>query len=664
MRIALAGNQNSGKTTLFNLLCGTNQKIGNWPGVTIEKKAGIWLGTDIEVLDLPGIYSLSPYSADEEVSRSALFNEDIDIIINIVDSTSIERSLYLTTQLLELDIPLIIALNMADSLAKKGLQVDHKKLEQLLGVSVFPISAKKNQGLTDLKQAITSNTYLKREPKKIFDINIEKELELTQTSLEGRHRRFVSVKLVENDPHFQYIQPSGLADSRTRLEAQFGHDAVEMFANERYRYIVAITRQVIVAVPIRHSISEKLDKVFLNKYLALPIFALIMFAMYFVSVGLVGQLTADWLTSIIGTFELWLTNSLTNWGASPWAVSLITHGVLGGATTLIVFVPQLIVLFLIIGLLETSGYIARISFFLDRVFHALGLSGRSLIPFIVGSGCSVPAILSSRTIENDSERNLTILLTPFIPCSAKLPIIALFATFFFPAYSGLVSFGMYFLAIVVIVLSALLLKRRFFKQKPGTFISELPDYHWPHPVYLLRDVFDKTWEFIRRAGSIIILSSIGIWLLASFSWKFEYGVPTDQSLLAIIGNLISWLFYPMLGGQMSWGAAVAALQGLIAKENVVASMAVISGISHGSGQVGVIFDPNGLFGFFTPVTAFAFIVFNLFSAPCIASIAAMKREFKTNGMMLKAILFQTSLAWILASLIGGIGTLIMKGFGS
>jgi len=663
MRIALAGNQNSGKTTLFNLLCGTNQKIGNWPGVTIERKAGMWLDADIEVLDLPGVYSLSPYSADEEITRSALFNEDIDVIVNIVDATSIERSLYLTTQLMELDIPVVVVLNMSDSLAKKGLKVDHRQLEKSLGVSVFPISAKRNVGLDELKNAIVNNEFVKRKPQPVFPAAIEDEIKTLEASLESRHRRFVSVKLLENDHLLTYLKPSGLTTAVARLADKYGLDAVEMFANERYRLIEAITKKAIIAIPMRHSLSEKLDRVFLHKIFALPIFAVIMFLTYFVSVGLIGQLTADGITYLIGKLNAVIATSFSAWGASPWAISLVIDGVLGGATSLLVFVPQLIVLFLIIGLLETTGYIARISFFLDRVFHALGLSGRSLIPFIVGSGCSVPAIMSSRSIEHDSERNLTILLTPFIPCSAKLPIIALFAGFFFPRYAGLVSFGMYFLAIAVIVLSAFLLKRRFFKQKPGTFISELPDYHLPHPVYLLRDVFDKTWEFIKRAGSIIILSSVMIWLLASFSWRFEYGVDPSRSMLAGIGSLISWLFYPMLGGNLSWGAAVAALQGLIAKENVVASMAVISGLASEGTDGAAIFAAGGLFGFFTPVTALAFIVFNLFSAPCVASIAAMRREFKTKRLMLQAIVFQTSLAWVLASLIGGLGTLIAQGFG-
>ncbi|HOJ45306.1 MAG TPA: ferrous iron transport protein B [Bacilli bacterium] len=665
MRIALAGNPNSGKTTLFNLLCGTNQKIGNWPGVTIEKKAGIWRGTDIEILDLPGIYSLAPHSADEEVSRKALFTEQLDLIINIVDATSLERSLYLTTQLLELDTDILVVLNMEDNLVKKGLQVNHAMLGKLLGVSVLPLSALKETGLRQLETIVKTQSYLKKETnKKIFPAPIEDELATVMAQIESKHQRFVAVKLIENDRLFQYIHPSGLSETIEKLADKYQVDAIEMFANCRYRYIEGLRANVVTAVPIHHTLSEKLDRVFLHKIFALPIFGVVMFLTYFLSVGLVGSFTADFIDSSFANLTALITTQLTNWGASVWATSLVGDGVLAGVTTLLIFVPQLIMLFLLIGLLETTGYIARISFFLDKVFVRLGLSGRSLIPFIVGSGCSVPAILSSRAIENEQERKMTIMLTPFVPCSAKLPIIALFAGFFFPNHSGIVSFLMYALSVLVIVLSALFLKRFFFKGRPGSYISELPDYHLPNPKYLAIDVFEKTWEFVRRAGSIIILSSIAIWLLASFDWRFNYGIDPSDSMLAGIGNLFAWLFYPMLGGNMSWGAAVAAFQGLIAKENVVASMAVIAGLSSDTGSGQLIFAPDGLFAFFTPVTSIAFIAFNLFSAPCIASIAAMRREFGTKRMMGYAILYQTLFAWLIASLIGGVGTLIMMGINS
>ncbi len=662
MRIALAGNPNSGKTTLFNLLCGTNQKIGNWPGVTVEKKTGFWRNTGIEVIDLPGIYSLSPYSADEEIARQALFGEDLDLVINIVDATSLERSLYLTTQLLELDTPLIIVLNMSDNLIKKGLEVDGKALEKILGVSVFTISALKQTGLQELGEAVKQKTFLPKQTTKIFPPAIETHIATISEQFTSKHHRFVTIKLLEEDRHFTYLRPLNLQASVNELKAEHGVDAVEMFAGFRYRYVEKIREQVVTAVPVIHTMTEKLDRIFLNKILALPIFGVIMFLIYFLSVGVVGSLTADIISNLFANLGTSLSALLQGWGASPWAVSLINDGILAGVTTLLVFVPQLIMLFFLIGLLEASGYIARISFFLDRLFHRLGLSGRSLIPFIVGSGCSVPGILASRAIDNDSERKMTILLTPFVPCSAKLPIIALFAGFFFPKTAGLVSFSMYLLAVFVIILSALFLKKFFFKRQGGTYISELPDYHWPNPKYLALDVYERTLEFIKRAGSIIILSSMFIWLLASFNFRFQYGVDPSSSMLAGIGHLFSWLFYPMLGGEMSWGAAVAAFQGLIAKENVVASMAVIAGLS-GDGANATIFANGSLFAFFTPVTAIAFIVFNLFSAPCIASITAMKKEFGTTKMMLYAILFQTSLAWIIASLIGGVGTLIMRGLG-
>ncbi len=662
MKIALAGNPNSGKTTLFNLLCGTNQKIGNWPGVTVERKAGIWRESAIEVLDLPGIYSLSPHSADEEVSRQALFTEDIDLIVNIVDATSLERSLYLTTQLMELDTNIVIVLNMSDNLTKKGLQVDASMLEKLLGISVYPISALKKMGLEAFEKAVMNGTYRKRETyKPMFPSAIEEEINELLTSFNSMHQRFVTIKLLENDRLFSYIQPLGLKEAIERLATKYGVDAIEMFANARYRYVEGIRANVVKAVPIKHTLTEKLDTVLLNKWVALPIFALVMFLVYFLSVGVIGQLTGALIENIFNNLTDALATLLTTGGASAWAISLVNDGLLAGLTTLLVFVPQLLMLFLLIGLLEASGYIARISFFLNRLFVRLGLSGRSLIPFIVGTGCSVPAILASRAIENDQERKMTIILTPFVPCSAKLPIIALFAGFFFPKYAGFVSFGMYTFSALVIILSALVLRRFFFKKRPGTFISELPDYHWPNPKYLAIDVFEKTFEFIKRAGTIIMLSSIAIWVLASFNWRFQYGIDPSTSMLASIGNIFAWLFYPMLGGQMSWGAAVAAFQGLIAKENVVASMAVIAGLSGDAANGQLIFGSGSLFAFFTPITAIAFIIFNLFSAPCIASLAAMKREFGTKRMLGYAILFQTSLAWVIASLIGGIGTIIMQG---
>lgn len=613
MKVGLVGNQNSGKTTLFNCLTGMNAKIGNWPGVTIEKKVGTIKSTKHEITDLPGIYSLSPYSAEEEVSRNFVFNENPDVIINIVDATCLERSLFLTTQLLESNCKVIVALNMADKLEEKGLSIDEKKMEEMLGAKVIKISALKETGIEELIKEIDKP--IRRNENKVIPEYLSKDYDI---------------------------------------------EKYEEIVNQKYSFISRVVETCIKKKKRPEAISDKLDKIFLDRWLAFPIFIIIMFLIYYLSVGIVGSFTVDLVGDAVGSFGEWVGSLMENIGLSEWLNSLVVDGIIAGVGAVLGFVPQLIILFLCIALLETTGYMSRISLLLDKVFRKLGLSGKSLIPFIVSSGCSVPGIMGTRIIENEDERKMTAILTPFIPCSAKLPIIALFAGYFFPNSSGIASSSLYFFAIAVIIISALIMKKFVFKHTSSTYISELPEYKLPSTKYILKDVFDKVMAFIKRAGTIILLCSIIIWFLLSFSFKLEYGVNVEESILANIGNKISWVFKPMLG-ENSWEAAVSALQGLVAKEQVVSSMAVINGLAEDASEGAEIFVKDGAFGFFTASSAYAFMVFNLFSAPCFGAIGAMKRELGSTKKLLKAIAFQTGLAWILATFVYQIGSRVEKG---
>lgn len=656
MKVALVGNQNCGKTTLFNLLTGSNQKIGNWPGVTIERKEGEIINSDITLVDLPGIYSLSPYTSEEIVSRDFLLNEGADLIVNIVDATNLERSLYLSTQLFELDTPVVIALNMVDLLEKKGIKIDEEVLSKKLGVPVIKISALKNVGIEKLIEIISNKkTQKKKNNLKIFPKNIENELKNAENIENLKDSRFVFIKALEGDGLFKESKNSDVVRSRKIIEKLYDADIEQVIANERYNFIVSVREACLKTETKKQTVTDKLDKVFLNRWLAIPIFILIMTGVYLLSVGLVGGFTVELMENFVdwfsGTIKLWLENL----GASAWSVSLVVDGVIAGVGAVLSFVPQLVIMFLCISLLETTGYMSRISFIFDRLFRSFGLSGKSLVPFIVGSGCSVPAIMTCRTIEDEKEKQMTVMFTPFIPCSAKLPIIALFAGFFFPENSGLVSASLYFFAIVVIVLSALVMKKFIFKQQNNSFISELPEYKSPSAKYISKDVFDKTRDFVSRAGTIILFCSVIIWFLSSFSLKFEYGIGIENSILAGIGRLFSWFFYPMLG-ELNWAASVSAMQGLIAKEQVVSSMTVISGVA---GEGGIF--ASSVFAGFNPASAYAFMVFNLFSAPCFGAIGAMRSELGSAKKTLFAVLFQTLVAWAIASLVFGIGSLIIMG---
>lgn len=634
MKIVLVGNQNSGKTTLFNTLTGMNAKIGNWPGVTIEKKVGIIKNTDYELVDLPGIYSLSPYSIEEEVSKRFILEEKPDVIINIIDSTSLERSLYLTTQLLELDCKIIVALNMVDILEKKGFIINEKELERSLQTKVLKISALKGTGIDRLIIEIGEPN--KKRNLSFYDVQTEQKIKQKESELQIPNKRFVAIKQLEEDSEFE-----------------------EIIATERYDFIENIKKNVIIknVSKSQENMSDKLDKVFLNKWLAFPIFVGIMFCVYYLSVGVVGRFTVDFISQAIQNLSQNVRGLLENLNVSEWLNSLIVDGIIAGVGSVLGFIPQLIILFTCISVLETTGYMSRIALLLDKIFRKIGLSGKSLIPFIIGSGCSVPGIMGTRIIENSNEREMTAILTPFIPCSAKLPVIAMFSGYFFDKYSGLVSASLYFLAIIIIILSAMVMKKWIYKNNNSTYISELPEYKLPSAKYVFKDVFDKTISFIKRAGSVILMCSIIIWFLLSFSFKLEYGVNVENSILSWIGRAISWIFYPMLGVN-SWGATVSTIQGLVAKEQVISSMTVIAGLSEeASGQI----FKTGIFSFFTPASAYAFMVFNLFSAPCLGAIGALEKELGTFEKMLKVVIFQIVFAWSLAVLIYQVGSRIENG---
>ena len=645
MKICLVGNQNCGKTTLFNALTGLNQKIGNWPGVTIEKKVGIIKETNFELVDLPGIYSLNPYTEEEKISRDYILTQKPEIIINIIDATCLERSLYLTTQLLELNTKIVIALNMADVLEKKGIKIDINQLKNELNTEVCEISALKQTGINELincirKVAMTKvvnqkQTYSRLNCNKCTTCIFRKEIE------PPKYISYEESKLSK----YKSFEESKLSKYKIYEESKTQkYKSYEESITQRYKFIEKITGKCLYKKKKWINSTEMLDKIFLSKIFSVPIFAIIMFLVYFLSVGVVGKYTINLSNNIMQTISNNIEQILINLQVSQWLQSLIINGALKGITTVLTFVPQLAMLFTCISILETTGYMARIAFLLDNIFKKIGLSGKALIPFIIGSGCSVPGIMSTKILENSEERKMVSILVPFIPCSAKLPIIALFSSYYFKEKAGIMSAVIYFFAIFIIILISLILKKYIFKNESGEFLLELPDYKLPNAKYVARDVWDKTIAFIKRAGTTIFLSSIVIWFLLSFSTKLEYGVSIEKSILGCFGKKISWAFFPILGVN-SWEATVSALQGLIAKEQVISSMAIIAGFENKA-----IFESKA-FGFFNNVSAFSFVVFNLFSAPCFAAIFAMKNELGSFRKVLVAILFQTVLAWGVAVLI-------------
>ena len=675
MKIALAGNPNSGKTTLFNALTGANQFVGNWPGVTVEKKEGKLKGhSDVTIMDLPGIYSLSPYTLEEVVARNYLLADRPDAILNIVDGTNLERNLYLTTQLIELGIPVVIAVNMMDIVRKEGDQIYTDKLSKEMGCKVVEISALKGTGVKEAAeaavQAASSNAY--QPVVHTFDKKVEETLtdieNLLGSEVPEEQRRFFAIKLFERDDKIgdQLKTAPDVENIIAGLEKEMDDDSESIITNERYNFIASIIGKCYKkARKGEMSISDKIDRVVTNRILALPIFALVMFVVYYVSVTTVGTIVTDWTNDVLfgEIIPPAIESVLVSLNCADWLQGLILDGIVGGVGAVLGFVPQMFVLFLFLAFLEGCGYMARIAFIMDRIFRKFGLSGKSFIPMLIGSGCGVPGVMASRTIENDRDRKMTIMTTTFVPCGAKLPIIALIAGALFDGASW-VAPSAYFVGIAAIICSGIILKKtKLFAGDPAPFVMELPAYHLPTVGSVLRSMWERGWSFIKKAGTIILLSTIVLWFLQGYGWGPDgFGaVELENSILASIGNAIAWIFTPLgwtQGGQ-GWKMAVAAVTGLIAKENVVATFGVLFGFAEVAEDGAEIW--GDLAACMTTVSAYSFLVFNLLCAPCFAAMGAIKREMNNTRWFFIAIGYQCGLAYLVSLCIYQIGTWITTG---
>lgn len=675
MKIALAGNPNSGKTTLFNALTGANQFVGNWPGVTVEKKEGKLKGhSDVTIMDLPGIYSLSPYTLEEVVARNYLIADRPDAILNIVDGTNLERNLYLTTQLIELGIPVVIAVNMMDIVRKEGDQIYTDKLSKEMGCKVVEISALKGTGVKEAAeaavQAASSNAY--QPVVHTFDKKVEETLtdieNLLGSEVPEEQKRFFAIKLFERDDKIgdQLKTAPDVENIIAGLEKEMDDDSESIITNERYNFIASIIGKCYKkARKGEMSISDKIDRVVTNRILALPIFALVMFVVYYVSVTTVGTIVTDWTNDVLfgEIIPPAIESVLVSLNCADWLQGLILDGIVGGVGAVLGFVPQMFVLFLFLAFLEGCGYMARIAFIMDRIFRKFGLSGKSFIPMLIGSGCGVPGVMASRTIENDRDRKMTIMTTTFVPCGAKLPIIALIAGALFDGASW-VAPSAYFVGIAAIICSGIILKKtKLFAGDPAPFVMELPAYHLPTVGSVLRSMWERGWSFIKKAGTIILLSTIVLWFLQGYGWGPDgFGaVELENSILASIGNAIAWIFTPLgwtQGGQ-GWKMAVAAVTGLIAKENVVATFGVLFGFAEVAEDGAEIW--GDLAACMTTVSAYSFLVFNLLCAPCFAAMGAIKREMNNTRWFFIAIGYQCGLAYLVSLCIYQIGTWITTG---
>ena len=675
MKIALAGNPNSGKTTLFNALTGANQFVGNWPGVTVEKKEGKLKGhSDVTIMDLPGIYSLSPYTLEEVVARNYLIADRPDAILNIVDGTNLERNLYLTTQLIELGIPVVMAVNMMDIVRKEGDQIYTDKLSKEMGCKVVEISALKGTGVKEAAeaavQAASSNAY--QPVVHTFDKKVEEALtdieNMLGSEVPEEQKRFFAIKLFERDDKIgdQLKTAPDVENIIAGLEKEMDDDSESIITNERYNFIASIIGKCYKkARKGEMSISDKIDRVVTNRILALPIFALVMFVVYYVSVTTVGTIVTDWTNDVLfgEIIPPAIESVLVSLNCADWLQGLILDGIVGGVGAVLGFVPQMFVLFLFLAFLEGCGYMARIAFIMDRIFRKFGLSGKSFIPMLIGSGCGVPGVMASRTIENDRDRKMTIMTTTFVPCGAKLPIIALIAGALFDGASW-VAPSAYFVGIAAIICSGIILKKtKLFAGDPAPFVMELPAYHLPTVGSVLRSMWERGWSFIKKAGTIILLSTIVLWFLQGYGWGPDgFGaVELEDSILASIGNAIAWIFTPLgwtQGGQ-GWKMAVAAVTGLIAKENVVATFGVLFGFAEVAEDGAEIW--GDLAACMTTVSAYSFLVFNLLCAPCFAAMGAIKREMNNTRWFFIAIGYQCGLAYLVSLCIYQIGTWITTG---
>ena len=671
IKIALAGNPNCGKTTLFNALTGANQFVGNWPGVTVEKKEGKLKGhKDVVIMDLPGIYSLSPYTLEEVVARNYLIGEKPDAIINIIDGTNIERNLYLTTQIIELGIPVVMAVNMMDLVVKNGDTINIKALGDALGCEVVEISALKGTGVKKAAEKAIAAAQQKKAVDRVhaFAADVENAIATVEDKLGStvaeEQKRFFAIKLLEKDSKISEqltTTPDVSAEIKT-LEDKFDDDTESIITNERYTYITSIIGKCVKKAQGKEklTISDKIDRVVTNRILALPIFAAVMFVVYYVSITTVGGFLTDWTNDTL--FGEWIIPGAQSFfesiGCADWLTGLIVDGVISGVGAVLGFVPQMLVLFIFLAFLEGCGYMARVAFIMDRIFRKFGLSGKSFIPMLIGTGCGVPGIMASRTIENERDRRMTIMTTTFIPCGAKIPIIGLIAGAFF-GNAGWVAWSAYFVGIAAIICSGIILKKtKMFSGDPAPFVMELPAYHLPTVGSVLRSMWERGWSFIKKAGTIILLSTIVVWFTTYFgvvdgTFRMLSDEEIDYSILAAIGKCISWIFIPL--GWGDWKSAVAAVTGLVAKENVVGTF----GILFHFGEVGETGEEiwGTLAANMSAIAAYSYLVFNLLCAPCFAAMGAIKREMNSAKWFWFAIGYQCGLAYLVGLCIFQIGGL-------
>ena len=682
--IALAGNPNCGKTTLFNALTGATQYVGNWPGVTVEKKEGKLKGhKDVIIADLPGIYSLSPYSLEEVVARNYLINEKPDAILNIIDGTNLERNLYLSTQLVELGIPVVMAVNMMDLVRKNGDQINIKKLAEKLGCQVVEISALKGDGIDKAAQMAVD---LAKSGKKTpavhnFSDSVERVLDQIEDKLDAsvpaEQRRYFAIKLLERDSKItdQLSKVPDVTEEINAIEKEMDDDTESIITNERYVYISSIIGDCLKkkVASGKMTISDKIDRIVTNRILALPIFAVVMWFVYYISVTTVGTFVTDWTNDVLfGEIVPPAVEGFLNAvGCADWLQGLILDGIVAGVGAVLGFVPQMIVLFFFLAILEDCGYMARVAFIMDRIFRKFGLSGKAFIPMLISSGCGIPGVMATRTIESDRDRKMSIMTTTFIPCGAKLPIIAMIAGAFFPNAEGnasaWVATSAYFIGVAAIVCSGIMLKKtKMFAGDPSPFVMELPQYHMPTAGNVLRSIWERASSFIKKAGTVILLSTIVLWFLMGFGFEGgAFGAVEDlnNSILAQIGKAIAWIFTPLGWTQLGhgWEMAVAAISGLIAKENVVATF-------------GMLFNPNleevaedgaeiwsNLQGALTPIAAYGYLVFNLLCAPCFAAIGAIRREMNSGKWTIFALCYQCLFAYGVALVIYQVGTVLTGG---
>lgn len=669
IQVALAGNPNCGKTTLFNGLTGATQYVGNWPGVTVEKKEGKYKeDKDIKITDLPGIYSLSPYTLEEVVSREFLLNENVDVVLNIIDGSNLERNLFLTTQILELGIPTVVAINMLDVIEKRKDSIDYKKLSKELGCPVLPISALKNTGIKELMAEVKKVGNTQSLPKNIYAGKVLNALNTIEASLpssiEASRRFFYAIKLFERDDKIEAsIKSKAEASVIETVEKSMDDDSESIITDARYTYITSVikdcykkgSKEVLTT-------SDKIDRFVTNRVLALPIFALVMWFVYYISVTTVGTIVTDWTNDVLfgEIIPPAVDSFLDAIQCADWLHGLIVDGIIGGVGAVIGFVPQMLVLFFFLAILEDCGYMARVAFIMDRIFRKFGLSGKSFIPMLIGTGCGVPAVMASRTIESDRDRKMTIMTTTFIPCGAKMPIIGLIAGAIFHGASW-VAPSAYFVGMAAVIVSGIMLKKtKLFAGDPAPFVMEMPAYHMPRVVNVLRSMWERGSSFIKKAGTIILLSTIVLWFLQGFGWeKGAFGMvdDIDHSILSSIGQTFAWIFSPL--GWGDWKAAVASVTGLIAKENVVATFGQLYGFAE------VAEEGNEFWGqlsaSFTPLAAYSFMIFNLLCAPCFAAMGAIKREMNNTKWFWIAIGYQCGFAYICSLIVYQLGSLFNGG---